>query len=214
VHRARSLNSGLDGRAVVGVATTPRHAACIPGRVAAPLEAKYSLQQRATSLRIAGEGVNGVETLQRQFFGDIGVRRGQRLVFDLDHRQLQLQALGVAKTQARPMTLVRDALAVEAPRPERKRPLRADPPAEPVNHAGAGAPDLYARVLVKGERGARLTSLGAVVGLADARNILVDAPLHESQPEHPHIEIEVASRVAGYCGDVVNPFEPHPVLSE
>ena len=120
------------------------------------------------------------------------------------------QALRVAKreTPVR-VALGLDFLVPEPALPEVDRLRRRDAPADGVHHPGARAAGPGVRVLEEGDVRARIAALVPVEEVVDGRVVLVDALLDEPQPEHPSVEVDVAGRVAGDGGDVVDALELH-----
>ena len=66
-----------------------------------------------------------------------------------------------------------------------------------------------ARVLEEGQVGAGAALLVGVEQVVDGRIVLVDGLLDHPQPEHARVEVDVARRVAGDRGDVVDAVEVH-----
>src|SRR5438445_434990 len=89
-------------------------------------------------------------------------------------------------------------------------PWRAGPP-------GAGGPQADrpprrppgAGVLEEGQVGPGRALLVAVEQVIDRRIVLVDALLHQPQPEHADVELDIARRIAGDRCDVVDALELH-----
>src|SRR4029077_15768320 len=55
----------------------------------------------------------------------------------------------------------------------------------------------------------RIAALVAVEQVIHGRVVLVDRLLHESQPEHAGVEVDVLLGLGGHRGDVVDAFELH-----
>ena len=86
-----------------------------------------------------------------------------------------------------------------------------DVPVEYVRaaHARTGPSRPRARVLEERDVVPRRALLVAVEEVVHGRIVLVDALLDEPQPEHARVEVDVAWRVAGDRGDMVDAFELH-----
>src|SRR5439155_6456268 len=87
--------------------------------------------------------------------------------------------------------------------------VRLDPPGDPVHHPCACAARRYARVLEERDVRARVAALVRVEEVVHGRVVLVDGLLDQSQSEHARVEVEVARRVAGDAGDVMDTVEVH-----
>ena len=84
---------------------------------------------------------------------------------------------------------------------------------DPVDHAGAGAAGLGARVLEERQVRARTSVLVAVEQVVDAGIVLVDRLGRQPHPEHARVEVDVAARVPRDRGDVMDAFKFHCCLS-
>src|SRR2546423_1768455 len=73
--------------------------------------------------------------------------------------------------------------------------------------AGTSRPGM--RILEEGQVAAGAPLLVGVEEVVDGRIVLVDGLLHEPQAENADVEVDVAGRVAGDAGDVVDPLEAH-----
>ena len=136
----------------------------------------------------------------------------QRLVADLDHRQLVVEPLGVGEAQARP-------------RPARTRPRcapsrsaqKASESSEPTRQTirwtmpAPARPGGDAGELEEGEVGAGAALLVGEEEVVDGRVVLVDGLLDQAQAQHARVEVDVALRVLGDRRDVVNSLELHRV---
>ena len=80
-----------------------------------------------------------------------------------------------------------------------------------VDHPRAGPAGARVRILEERDVRARGAFLVRVEEVVDGGVILVDRLLHHPQPEHPHVEVDVARRIAGDRRDVVDAFELHTV---
>jgi hypothetical protein len=78
-----------------------------------------------------------------------------------------------------------------------------------VDHPVARAAHRQARVLEEGEIGARIPLLVRVEEVVDGRVVLVDRLLHQAQPEHVRVEVDVSLGVGGDRGDVMDAVELH-----
>src|SRR6476646_1829413 len=78
-----------------------------------------------------------------------------------------------------------------------------------MDHSGARATGLRARVLEERQVGARPRVLVSVKQVVDGRVVLVDRLGGQPQAEDPRVEVDVAAGVAGDRGDVVDAFEFH-----
>src|SRR5205814_4387393 len=72
-------------------------AARLPARLAVQLELERLLQKAPALLRVVGVRTDAVETLEREFFRDLGVVGDQRLVRVLARNQDVPQTRGVAE---------------------------------------------------------------------------------------------------------------------
>src|ERR1700730_1621573 len=78
-----------------------------------------------------------------------------------------------------------------------------------MHHPGARVPAGGARILEECEVRPRRAVLVAVEEVVDGRVVLVDRLLDHPQAEHAGVELDVARRVRGDRGDVVNALELH-----
>ena len=101
----------------------------------------------------------------------------------------------------------------EALLPEVERRGGGDAPDDPVHHPGAGPAGLGVRVLEEGQVGAGAGLLVAVEEVVDGRVVLVDGLGGQPQAEDARVEVDVARRVAGDRGDVVDAVELHGTAS-
>src|SRR5258708_2970922 len=84
------------------------------------------------------------------------------------------------------------------------------PPVHPPRPRRAGA---RARVFEEGQIRAGLARLARIEQVVDVGIVLVDGLGDEPQPQHARVEVDVAGRVAGDGGDVVDAFESHESYS-
>jgi hypothetical protein len=183
-------------------------AARLPALVPA-LETERLLEQAGALLGVVSERAHAVEALQRELARDLGVIRRERLVPTRVHAQLVLEPLGIGEQE--PVALAADlhALRPEPRGPELDRLRRGDPPDDAVDHPRAGAAGSGAGVLEEGQVEAGVALLVAVEEVVDGRVVLVDGLLDEAQAKHPRVEVDVAGRVSGDRGDVVDAVELH-----
>ena len=99
-----------------------------------------------------------------------------------------------------------DVVGAEPARPKVERLRHADPPDDPVHHPRAGRPDRRAGVLEEGQVGAGIALLIGEEEVVDGGAVLVDGFLHQAQPHHARVEVDVALGVLGDRGDVVDAF--------
>ena len=92
--------------------------------------------------------------------------------------------------------------------PESQR-VRRDRERRHGNLAWPNASALRARPRKKGDQAARMSNLIAVVKMVCLWIIEVDGALHQSQPKHAGVEVDVALRVTADRGDVMNAGGPH-----
>ena len=78
-----------------------------------------------------------------------------------------------------------------------------------MHHAGAGPALGCAGVLEEGDVGAGAPLLVGVEQVVDGRVVLIDRLLHEPEPEHAGVEVDVRRGVAGDAGHVVDAVESH-----
>jgi hypothetical protein len=81
-----------------------------------------------------------------------------------------------------------------------------------MHHPRAGPAGRRAGVLEEREVAAGRAVLIGVEEVVDGRIVLVDRLLDHPQAQHADVELDVAGRVAGDRGDVVDAFELHRVL--
>jgi hypothetical protein len=153
-----------------------------------------------------------MEAAQRDLPRHLGVVGDQRLVVHLGGQQLMLEALGVREEEAVADPPRLDPVLAEPPLPEVVGVLGADPPDDPVDVAGAGAPPRHARELEEGEVGPGAARLVRVEEVVDGGLVLVDGLLDQPQAEDPGVEVDVVLRVRGDRGDVVDALELHRQL--
>src|SRR5262245_5521556 len=78
-----------------------------------------------------------------------------------------------------------------------------------MHHACARLALPRARVLEEGDVVARRARLVPIEEVVDGRVVLVDALLDEAESQDARVEVDVARRVPGDRGDVVDAFELH-----
>src|SRR5438876_2148794 len=78
-----------------------------------------------------------------------------------------------------------------------------------MDHPGARPPAGDRGILEERQIGARRALLVAIEQVVDARVVLVDALLHQAQAQHARVELDVAGRVTGDGGYVVDALELH-----
>ena len=134
--RARAHDPGLGRRQVVGIAPATQRAACLPGVLAA-VGSKDSVSSSVARLRVGVGGVraDGVEALERELGGNLGVVCDERLVGRLDDRELVLEALRVAEAEPAVAPLAADAFC-----PEVERLLGCDAPDHAMDHPAPARP--------------------------------------------------------------------------
>src|SRR3954452_3090157 len=208
VDGSRSTDAALLGP-VEDVAGAALLAAHFPVLLAAALEAERLFEEAAALLRVVGVGADRLEPLQRVLARNLGVVRDQRLVRGSDHRELVREPFGIGEEQRAGGSLDRDPLAAQTLLPEAERLLGGNPPDDTVHHPGARAPAPRVGVLEGRDVATGLAALVGVEEVVDGRVVLVDALLHEPQPEHPRVEVDVARRVPRDRRDVVDPLELH-----
>jgi hypothetical protein len=120
-----------------------------------------------------------------------------------------VEPLGVGEQEVVAVALGLDAGVGQALCPEVDRRRRSDPPDDAVDHAVARAPRSGARVLEERQVKAGVGVLVAIEEVVDGRVVLVDRLLDEAEAHDPHVEVDVALRVGGDCGDVVYAVELH-----
>ena len=209
VHGAGALHAAL-ARAVVVVDAAALVAARLEAVVAERLEAERLLEQGAAALGVGRVGAHVVEALQRELGRDLRMVGDQRLVARVGHDQLQPEALGVGEDE-------RVAHRGSTSMPSRAQPLLpeverlggGDAVGHAVHHAGAGPPAHRAGVLEEGEVGAGGALLVGVEEVVDGGVVLVDGLLDQAQAQDARVEVDVAGRVAGDRGDVMDAFELH-----
>jgi hypothetical protein len=159
--------------------------------------------------KCAASLADAVEPPQRVLGWDARVPGGQGCVAGGVHHQLEPEALGILEPEPVAGARRADALALQAGLPEVERALGADAEGDRVHHPGARAAAARARVLEERDVGAGASGLVRVEEVVDGGIVLIDGLLHEPQPEHAHVEVDVPRRVAGDAGHVVDAFEPH-----
>ena len=155
-------------------------------------------------------GAHAFEAPQRKRSRDLGVIGDQRLVAARVDDELVVEALGIGEQQTAAVESLRlDAVVAEARRPEADRLGRRDTPDDAVHHARTRTARHRARVLEERQVGAGLGVLVTVEQVIDGRIVLVDGLRGHPQAEHARVEVDVARRVAGDRGDVVDAVEGH-----
>ena len=107
-----------------------------------------------------------------------------------------------------------DDVAV-ARRRRRARPRSRAPPTEPTRQTTVCTMPLPARpfaapgILEERDVGARVALLVGVEEVVDGRVVLVDGLLHEPQPQHAGVVLDVLRRVARDAGDVMDSLQLH-----
>ena len=152
-----------------------------------------------------------MEALERELARDLGMVGDQRRVGDVGDDELVVEALGIGEAQRVALARGLDAGGAEPLGPEVERGVGGDPPDDPVDHAVAGAPASGAAELEEGDVGAGAALLVGIEEVVDARLVLVDGLLDHPQAERAGVEVDVALRVAGDRGDVVDSLELHVV---
>ena len=149
------------------------------------------------------------ESLQRELDGDLGVLGDERLVGRLVDGELVPQPLGILEREpgALPLELLR--LRREPLLPEVERVLGADAPADCVDHPVASASTGDAGVLEERDVAPGRAALVSVEEVVNGRVVLVHGLLDHAQSEHAGVEVDVARRVAGDAGHMVDPVEVH-----
>ena len=181
----------------------PRESPRVSQRSPAALEAELPRgTARCAALDVARVRAHALESLQRELARNLRMVGDQRLVGHVRDDELVPKPLRIAEA-----TRVAVALDAEPLGPEVERLRRADAPDDRVHHAGAGAAGCGARVLEEGDVRARRPLLVRVEEVVDGRIVLVDGLLHEPQPEHAGVEVDVRRGVARDAGHVVDAVE-------
>lgn len=145
--------------------------------------------------------------------GDLGVLGHQGTVGSVADRELVSQALGIGEVQALARAfgaLGGQPLSLQAPGPEVQSLAAGDAPDDAVDHARARAARPGMGILKEGEVGAGSSCLVAVEQVIDAGIVLVHRLGHQAQSQDARVEVDVARRVGGDGGDVMNALELHP----
>ena len=208
VDAAGALQRALGRRLVVEVEAAPRLAARLPA-LAGRLELERLEQAPRAGLRRGAVGAHRVEALQRELGRDLGVIGDQRLVGDIDDEQLVVEPLRVGEDEALALALGLDPGGGEPLRPEVERVRGGDAPDDPVDHPGAGPAQRRAGNSKKVRSEPALPLLVGVEEVVDGRVVLVDRFLDQPQAQHPGVEVDVALRVLGDRGDVVDSLQLH-----
>jgi hypothetical protein len=187
----------------------PRGAAQLPVVVALRRRAEQLLEDRRAVIGRGAVGADALEALQRELARHLRVLGAHRLVTCRADDQLVAEALEVGEQHAVARARHRDVLAGQALLPEGQRLGRPDAPDDPVDHPGTRAARDRPRVLEEGELRSRAPALVGVEEVIDARVVLVDGLGHQPQAEDARVEIDVARRVPGDRGDVVDAVEAH-----
>ena len=180
----------------------------VPG---APHGAHQPLEDERAVVGPEAVRAHALEALQRERGRDLRMVGDERLVTRGVHDKLMRQPLGVGEDQrvVALAALGRHAVVPESGRPEVDRLGRRHAPHDAVHHARARAARHRAGVLEEREVGARLGVLVAVEQVVDGRIVLVDGLGGHAQAEDACVEVDVARRVAGDGGDVVDAVEVH-----
>ena len=207
VHGAGPADARAFRRSVVLVEAAASPAASLPCCPRAGLELECSLEELSAARRVRREGANAVEPLQRELRRHFRVLGDQWLVMGLDDCELVPEPLRVDERE--PPVVAGENMVVEPLLPEAEGVLGGDAPADGVDHAGAGAALVCARVLEEGDVGAGIALLVRVEEVVDGRVVLVDRLLHEPQAEQARVELDVSRRVCRDRRDVMHAFELH-----
>src|SRR4051794_40264467 len=124
---ARALQAVLSGGLVEAVEPAAVLAPRLPA-VLTRLESQRALEERLASLGVGRVGADVVEPLQRHLGGNLGMVGGQRLVGNVDDRELVLESVVVLKAKLAVDALRLVSGRVQAIRPEVDRLGRADAP--------------------------------------------------------------------------------------
>src|SRR5919109_1507097 len=144
--------------------------------------------------------------------GDFRMLRDERLVTDVDNRELVHEPLRIGEAKALAVPLRLDPLRSESLGPEVEGGGRAHAPDDAVDHSRAGAAAGKAWILEERQVEAGRGVLVAVEQVVDRRVVLIDGLLDHPKAHHARVEVDVAGRVAGDRGDVVDAVELHASL--
>ena len=133
--------------------------------------------------------------------------RDERVVAAVVDHELERQSFRVGKDERAVVRLAADAVV-----PEVEGLRRGDAERNAVHHARARATRRRVGILEERDVGARGAALVRVEEVVDGRVVLVDRLLDEAEAERAGVELDVARRVAGDAGHVVDAFEPHAAI--
>ena len=144
--------------------------------------------------------------------GHLRVLGDERRVGGVDDGELEPEALGIVEPEPACAAVGRDPLGAEPRLPEVERLLRADAERDRVHHPRSGPAAARARVLEEGDVRAGAARLVGVEQVVHGGVVLVDGLLDHPQAEHAGVEVDVARRIAGDAGHVMDAFEAHVAL--
>src|SRR5205823_1064195 len=133
----------------------------------------------------------------------------RRLVVGLDGGDLEAQAFRILEAKRVAVALYVDAFGAEPLGPEVERLVGAGTEDDRVHHAASGSTAPCLRILEERKVTARAPLFVRVEEVVDGGVVLVHGLLDEPQPEHAHVEVDVAGRIGRDAGDVVDPLEAH-----
>ena len=211
VDGAGAGDSGTGGRRrVVGEVAAAHRAAHLPG-IGRRSGTKPSVS--SSRRRLASGSAANARTLSKPCSATLGRNVGmvgdEGSVGRRDDGELETETLRVVEPEPPLGAAGRDPLRGEPRLPEVERLVGGDAEGDRVHHPGAGAPAARARVLEERDVGAGAALLVGVEEVVDGGVVLVDGLLDHAQAEHPRVEVDVARRVAGDAGHVVDAFEAH-----
>ena len=180
---------GSSGAASYSIQPPRELAARLPRRAVLALEAERVEERPGAQLRVARVRAHALEALQRELARDLRVVGDQRLVGNVRDDELVPQALGVGEADDVAVPLDAQPLA-------QKSSASAEPTRQTTvcTMPGARAAGRGARVLEERDVGAGRALLVGVEEVVDGRVVLVDGLLHEPQPEHAGVEVDVPGR--------------------
>ena len=152
-------------------------------------------------------GADARESLKREAIGDLGMQCGERCIRGGRGDQLETESFRVVEAQPAVFADRLQSRPSQPRRPEVERLLRGHAKADAVDHPRAGAAAHQARILEKGEIGARAAVLVRIEQVVDARVVLVDGLLDEPEAHDACVEQDVAGRVGGDGADVMDSVE-------
>ena len=213
VHRAGAGDAGArGGRRVVGVAAAAHRAARLPA--CSPVGTKPSVSSRSS--RLASGSPANARTLSKPCSACSAGISGCRATSGASAVATTASSSPRPSGSSKPS---RPSLATRSrsPRAPSRASQKSSASSEPTRNVivcTIPAPARPRRAPGYSKKVMSAPGLPVLVGVeevVDGRVVLVDGLLDHAQAEHAGVEVDVAGRVAGDAGDVVDAFEAHVI---